>query len=61
MLTRWEEERNQKIREILKKRTEEMLREPGAKERCRKYLEKLGKECGFWWDEDGNIHYVFDE
>lgn len=61
MLTRWEEERNRKIKEAMKRFNEEMLREPGAKERCQKYLEQLGKECGFYWDEAGNIHYVFDE
>ena len=53
----YQKERNEKIKEILRKRTEEMTREPGAKERCRKYLEELGRECGYWYDEQGNIHY----
>jgi hypothetical protein len=43
--------------EQLKKWTEEMTREPGAKERCQAYLKELGKKCGYWYDEEGNIHY----
>jgi hypothetical protein len=43
--------------EQLKKWTEEMTREPGAKERCSAYLKELGKKCGYWYDEEGNIHY----
>lgn len=50
-------ERNRLISDHMKRWTEEMTREPGAKERCRAYLTELGKECGFWWDEEGNIHY----
>lgn len=51
------ETRNKLILKSLNDSTEEMTREPGAKERCRAYLQELGKECGFWWDEQGNIHY----
>lgn len=51
------EERNQLIKQKIKKFNDHMLREPGAKERCQAYLTELGKECGFWWDEQGNIHY----
>ena len=50
-------ERNRLIMEQLKKWTEEMTREPGAKERCSAYLKELGKKCGYWYDEEGNIHY----
>ena len=49
--------RNQQILKAMKNFNEDMLREPGAKERCRAYLTELGKECGFWWDEEGKIHY----
>ena len=49
--------RNKLISQKIKQFTEEMTREPGAKERCRAYLQELGKECGFWWDQQGNIHY----
>lgn len=37
-----------------------MLKEPGAKDRCRKYLEELGRECGYWYDNEGNIHYDYE-
>jgi hypothetical protein len=50
-------ERNRLITEQLKKWTEEMTREPGAKERCQAYLKELGKKCSYWYDEEGNIHY----
>ena len=50
-------ERNRLILENVKKFTEKMTREPGAKERCRAYLKELGKECGYWYDDEGNIHY----
>jgi len=53
----YQRERNQLIMEQLKKWTEEMTREPGAKERCQVYLKELGKKCGYWYDEEGNIHY----
>lgn len=53
----YQKERNEKILAHLKKWTEEMTREPGAKERCQAYLKELGKKCGYWYDEQGNIHY----
>lgn len=51
------QKRNQQIMKALKQFNEEMLREPGAKERCQEYLKALGKECGFYYDDEGNIHY----
>jgi hypothetical protein len=45
------EERNRIIMEKMKKFNEEMLREPGAKERCRSYLISLGI-----YNEDGSLH-----
>jgi hypothetical protein len=45
------EERNSIIMEKMKQFNEEMLREPGAKERCRAYLIGLGI-----YNEDGSLH-----
>lgn len=45
------EERNRIILEKMRKFTEEMTREPGAKERCRAYLIGLGI-----YNEDGSLH-----
>lgn len=51
------QKRNEQIIKQLKAFTEMMTREPGAKERCQAYLKELGKDCGFWYDDEGNIHY----
>lgn len=54
------QDRNDLIIELINKHTEEMLKEPGAKDRCRKYLEELGRDCGYWYDNEGNIHYDYE-
>lgn len=49
--------RSKAVKEAIARFNEEMRREPGAKERCREYLQKLGRECGYYYDDQGNIHY----
>lgn len=56
MIIQWNHDelrrRNAAIAEKLKKFTEEMTREPGAKDRCRKYLLENFPDI---WNEDGTL------
>ena len=51
-------ERNRLISEHMKKWTEEMTREPGARERCRKYLLET---FPYLWNEDGSLKEYSDD
>lgn len=52
-----EKERNELILRKMAEFTAMMTREPGARERCREYIKQLGAQCGFWYDDEDNIHY----